>query len=515
MKNVPLLLALAASLTVLPSAHAASGKAGKGKASPPPAAVVETPPPPPPVDPLAWRATPPAAATTTWEAPLPVRFTLGNGVPVVLLSRPDLPLLTVRLLVGATREANPAGKAGLASLVANLLDEGTKTRSSLQIASEADSLGATLVTGTTDEYAYVSVNALSAGAAAALDLMADVVLHPKFDKNELDRVKGDLISELQRRRGEPRDNARTAFAASLFGANHPYGVADIGTETSLAGLQVKDLQTFYRQYWHAGNATLVVAGSVDEAGARALLEPRFGTWKAKAGFVRPSVPKVDSPPKVKLVFVEAPGAVQSVIRVGQVGIVRKDPDYAATLVMGNLLGGMFSSRINMNLREEHGWSYGAGGNFNAARELGVYAVGAGVQADKTAEAVAEIFKEIRKMQESEPSPEELALARDAAWGDLAGLFETNADTAQLYSGLPTFGLPDDAVRSYLDAAKRVTAAQVLSLAKGKLNADRMVVVVAGPAKLTVPGEGGAPQEIDIVARLNALGLGTVERFTAP
>lgn len=465
-------------------------------------------------DPLAWRSTPPGpGADTGWEVPTPVRFTLGNGIPVYLVQRPDLPLVSVQLRIAASRDVNPAGKAGLAHLVAAMLDEGTRTRPALQIAEDAESLGANLSVGTTDEASYVTLDALTDALEPSLDLLADVASNPAFQQADLDRVKNDVLTELARRASDPPQVARAAFARAAFGDAHPYGYLDIGTRESVRSITRKDVQDFYKSWWHAGNAALVVAGNVDQARAQALLEARFGKWKARKD-KRPVLPAVSNPPKVKLLFVEQPGSVQSVIAFGHLSIPRSSPDYAATKAMLALLGGMFSSRINMNLREEHGWSYGAYAGLADGTALGMFRGSTSVQADATAPAVAEILKEIREMRQATPSAAELQLAKDSLRGDIAGVFETNSGAAGFFATLPTFRLPDDAWRTYLQQVRALTPEQVQAAAASQLSPDNLVIVVAGPGKVTAPGEDGQPKEIDVAAALSALGLGEVQRISS-
>ncbi|MFZ5482259.1 MAG: M16 family metallopeptidase [Myxococcota bacterium] len=478
----------------------------KSKAKTPPPPPVEVTPPAPPPDPEAWRAQQPAPEPEkAWSPPAARSFTLSNGIPVYFVANEGLPLASVRLVVKVGREANPAGKAGLGALAANMLDEGTKTRTGAQIAAEAQALGAELSVGGGDELAWVALDALTGEPLAkSLDLMADVALAPKFDAKDFARVKAETLTGIQSARAEPRDVAARVFLAQLWGASHPYGVPSVGTEASVAGLKAGDVKKFYGAHWHAGNAAFVVAGAVDEATLKPLLEARFGGWKAgkatRAEVLAPSVPA-----KTRVVFVEQPGAVQSVLRVGTAGPKRTAPEFQPANVAGTIVGGMFWSRLNMNLREEHGWSYGAYGGFSESRDFGTFAVRTSVQADKTAPAVAEVLKELAAAAQTAPSDEILKRAKDGLTKSLAGNFETNAATAYSFLAIPGFGLPNDLWSGWLAELEKVDANAVAAQAKRSFDTNRMLVVVVGPRTIEAGG-----QKVDVVAELKALGHEFVE-----
>lgn len=487
-----LLLALA-----LPGTAAAAKKK--------PEVVAPLPPPPPVVDPEAWRATPPEPGKEgTWKAPVATTFTLSNGIPVYVVPNPGLPLVTVELLLGVGREANPAGKEGLASLTANLLDEGTTSRSSAKIAEDAASLGATLSVGGSTEAAWVHMDALTATLGPSLDLMADVTLHPAFAKDQVARVQAEVRTAIQAEQADPNAVARRVFAANLFGTGHPYGTPAIGTETSVASLTVGDVKKFYKTWWHAGNAALIVTGAVTQAEIQPALEARFGGWKAGKA-TRLSVIAPSAPLKTRVVYVEQPGAVQSVIRVGTVGLARTSPDYMAANLAGTALCGMFSSPVNMNLREEHGWSYGAYGGFSESRDHGTFAMGGSVQADKTAPAVVELLKELTEAVNTGPSEALLTMSRDYLRKSVPGNFETNAATAGSFVGAPLYGLGPDLWSRYVQDVGGVSTADVAAAAKRFFPTDRQLVVVVGPRTLEVPGADGATVKVDVVAELQALG----------
>ncbi|MDP2305824.1 MAG: pitrilysin family protein [Pseudomonadota bacterium] len=502
MKRLISLVLLAGVLS--PAALAA--KKPKKPVEPAPVAVVA-----PAPDPEAWRATaPPPGPEGAWAPPTAQTFTLKNGVPVYLVQNPGLPLVSVNVLMMVGREANPMGKGGLAALTANLLDEGTTTRTGSQLAAETAMLGANLSVGQGDEAGWVTVDALTGAALApTLDLLADVTLRPKFSDSEFKRVKAETLTAIQSQRAEPRDVVRRAFSAQLFGAAHPYGLPTIGSEASVGAISSADVKKFYGTWWHAKNAAIVVAGAVTQAEIQPLLEARFGAWKAGKA-TRANVPAPSALAKTRVVFVEQPGAVQSVIRLGTVGPNRTSPDFMAANTAGTLLAGMFSSRVNMNLREEKGWSYGAYGGFSETRDHGTFTVGSSVQADKTAPAVVELLKELGAAAGKAPAEAELKTAKDYLVKSLAGNFETNSATAMSFVAAPVYGLGADFWTKYPAQLNAVGVAQAEAMGKRYFDPGKQLVVVVGPRVIEVPVEGAAPTKIDIVAELKALGYEFVD-----
>lgn len=476
------------------------------------ACVRRNPPTPPPVptteaapDPEAWRATPPAPGPERpWQAPEASSFTLKNGVPVVLVDNPSLPLVSVTVVLDVGRDANPKGKAGLHALTANLLDEGTKSRTGAELAAALSALGAELSVAGGGDTSTVSLQALGGEALApSLDLLAEVLLKPRFEDADFKRVRQQTLDQLTADRADPRTVATRRFAGVLFGAAHPYATAPVGDEASVKALTLADVRAFYKQWWHAGNTRVVVAGDVRAEALRELLEARLGAW-AKGQSSRPALPQPPARERTELVFVEQPGAVQSVIVVGRVAMARTEPEFWPANLAGTLVGGMFSSRLNMNLREEKGWSYGAYGGFSEDRAQGVFSARASVQADKTAPAVVEMLKELEAARRP-PTDAELTLVRDNLSRSLPGLFETNARTAWAYTSALSVGLGVDAWRRYPEELRAPDAAAVGEAATRWLDTQKMVVVVVGPRTVQVQGESG-PITVDVAAELAALGF---------
>ena len=451
--------------------------------------------PPPQKTAADWRATAPKAGPTPrFTLPVPKRFTLPNGLTVMLLEQHRLPVLSANLVVLAGSDRNPAGKAGLASFTADMLDEGTLTRSSAKLAEDLAALGATLSSGSSTDNAAVSLYSLSRNADPAFALLADVVRNPAFDPAEIERVRRSRLTQLVQQRENPTAVAQRAFNRALYG-EHPYGFTELGTQASVQALGADDLRAFWKAAYQPGNAALVVAGDITEAQVRVLLARHLGSWAGSSERLAPPVPTQSEQSKV--IVIDKPGAPQSALRIGQVGVARASPDYVPLSVMNNVLGGMFSSRINLNLRERNGYAYGASSGFAFRRGPGPFVAASSVRTDATAPAVREIFSELRGIRESTVTADELQLSRDSLSRSLPGLFETTGSMAGSSAQLFVHGLPVDYYRSLPQAIQGVTAADVQRVARQYLQPERMVSVVVG-------------DRAKVEESLKALGVGPVE-----
>jgi zinc protease len=467
--------------------------AAPSKKSPP-----EPPPEPAPVvDPEAWRSSIPGPATeSTWQPPVPETFQLSNGIPVVLIERHELPLVSVRLMMRAGRETAP-DQPGLPTLTADLLDEGTRERDGARFAEAAGALGANLQSGQGGEYGWVLLDALAGEPLLpSLDLMVEMLREPSFA--EFDRVRQAEIDQLAAASAVPGWHAERIASSELFGKDHPYGVLPSGTAESLSSLKKGHVKKFYKSWWQPANFALVVAGDVSRADLQEALETRLGDWKAKPGKAAEVAPPTP-PASTRIVFRDHPGAVQSAIRVVSPGPSRTSDGYMPTLLAATIFGGMFSSPLNMNLREQHGWAYGAYAYLAEAKDYGRFTASAAVQADKTAPSVQEILRELEKSSGAPPSAEMLSLAQDNTRKSVAGEFETNASTTAAFSTLVRYGLPLDTWRNWSQIVTG-TGLDKVGQASSALDPKRQIVVVVGPR--TVQGEDG---QVDVVKELEALG----------
>ena len=386
------------------------------------------------------------------QLPAPTSSTLSNGLTLILNERKELPIVAANLVFKTGSDGNPLEKPGLANFVAAMLDEGTTTRNAPQIADEVAKLGASLNTASSMDATTVSGRSLAKNFAATVNLMADVVLQPSFPAEEIERQRASRLGQLVQQRDNPGQVAAQVTAAALFGDRHPYGFTEIGTEASVKALGRDDMVAFWKQNFVPGNAALVVAGDISMPELQALAEKAFGGWQRGT----PARPALGSPTttKAKIVVVDKPGSEQTQVRVATIGAPRSSPDFRPMQVMNMALGGLFSSRINMNLREAHGYTYGASSQFVFRRSAGPFQVASGVRTDVTAPAVTEIFKEIRGMAEKPMTEEELRSAKTSMINSLPGAFETTFDAVGNFSNVYLYDLGLDYYTKYRERGER-------------------------------------------------------------
>jgi predicted Zn-dependent peptidase len=392
----------------------------------------------------------------------------------------------VSLIVRAGSGDDPAGKFGAASLTAAMLDEGAGTRTALEIADEAEFLAADLGASSSFDASAVRLNVPSARLADALPLMADVALRPTFPEKELDRLRQERITSLLQARDDPASVAPMAFARVVFGEAHRYGTAAMGTESTLKAFTTADLRAFHAAMYRPSNATLIAVGDFRAAAVMPLLEKSFGSWKSGSPSSHAAVPGAAQLAERQITIVDVPKAQQSQIRIGWVGVARSTPDYFTLQVLNTILGGSFTSRLNQNLREEHQYSYGASSRFEMRLSPGAFLAGAGVQTDKTSEALREFFKELGAIG-TPVGAEELTKAKNYLALGFPGGFETIADLSAHLEELVVYGLPDDYFDRYVSRIQAVTSAEVARAAATYIQPQRFAVVVVGDRATIEPG----------------------------
>lgn len=425
-----------------------------------------------------WRRTPPRPGPEPpMRLPAAASFRLPNGLTVFWIERRSLPVVSANLIVLGGSECNPPGLPGLASFAAEMLDEGTLGRSPLEIAADRDRIGATLYTGSSMDMAYTALGVLAKNLEPAFELASDILLRPAFAGAEIERVRHDRLTHIQQQTDSPGILATKVFHGAVYGSRHPYGHLEIGTEASNRAVAAGDIAGFYRARYTPSSAALVVSGAVAPEELRALAERYFGGWDGAAGAGADVGPAPQASPRV--LVVDRPGASQTVLRVGHAGPRRAHPDQIAIDVMNTILGGLFSSRINRNLRERNGYTYGASSAFVFRRGPGPFIVGTSVDARATAPAVAEIFREIDGMRQGPVTPGELSMAQDAIARSLPGLFETTAIAASSIGQIFLYGLDPDHYRNLPERIRAVTAEDVQRAARRHLDPEKAVVVAVG------------------------------------
>jgi predicted Zn-dependent peptidase len=417
------------------------------------------------------------------------RARLSNGLSVRLVEMHEVPVVRLALVFANGAVADPAGKPGVASLTAAMLDEGAGTRSALEIADEAAYLGASLTAASSYDFSSVTLGVPVARLDPALSLMADVALRPTFPSADLERVRTEILTSMLQAKDNPAVVASLAFPRLLFGASHRYGTSEAGTPESVKAITADDLRAFHAAQYRPDAAELLVVGDVTLAGITAQLERAFGAWKASGPApARAAVPAAAQPASRRVVLIDKPGAAQSQIRIGSIGVPRATADYFPLTVMNTILGGSFTSRLNTNLRETHGYAYGASSQFVMRRQAGPFVAAAGVQTDKTAEAVREFFNEFEAIGKPIPADEFSKAQRNVALG-FPGDFETTRDLLARLQTQVVLDLPEDVYSTYVPKVMALSTAEASQAASKYVQPARFLVVVVGDrAKVEAPLE---------------------------
>lgn len=421
------------------------------------------------------------------QAPVPEVRTLQNGLAVWVVSKRDLPLVQAALVVKAGSANDPKGAEGTAGLLVDVMKLGTRTRTAAAIADEIETLGSNLNVGVDDDATTFEVGALTDNLPAALAVMADVVQHPALAERDVTRARTARLAELVAVGGEARALARQVFRRTVFGT-HPYGHTSRGFTEQVKKLQRNQLAAYHQAHFRPANAALVVVGDVDTESAVALAERMFGGWRGQGGTDAPPPPAAAHAGGV--VLIDRPGATQSQVAVGGVGVERSSKDYYALSLGNAILGGMFNSRINMNLREEKGWTYGARSSFVFLRSKGSFSVDAGIRTDVTAPAVHEIFGEIERIRAEPVTAEELQAAKNRAILSLPGALEDVDAIGGMVLAMVVHGLPPTYLRELPDKLEAVTVEDVQRVIRNVLDPAQMDVVVVGDAAQVEEGLRG-------------------------
>jgi len=422
-----------------------------------------------------------------FKLPQVQRRKLSNGLEVLIVEQHELPVVNMNMVLRTGAAADPADRAGLSNLTAALIDEGTKTRSALDISNQLAAIGARLRTESDFDSSGLSLLTLTKHLDKALELYSDVVTNPSFPDSELELQRKTRLGTLMQRRDDANAIAGVVYASLLYGRNHPYGHPAFGDEQSVKAITNDDVRRFYETYYRPNNAALIVAGDVTPATLIPKLEKAFGNWK------RADVPAIEigEPPardKATLYIVDKPGAAQSVLMIGQIGQPRSTPDYFPLLVMNTMLGGQFTSRVNMNLREDKGYTYGARTSFDYRRGAGPFMATAGVQTAVTKESVFEFLKELRGVRGERPvTAQELEFSKQAIIRGFPRTFETPEQLTNRLTDVVLYGLPDDYFNNYIARVRAVTVTDINRVANRYLDPSRMAILVVGDRKVVEPG----------------------------
>ncbi len=430
--------------------------------------------------------------------------TLANGLELQVVEMHKVPVVDLEVVLDAGAVRDPADLPGLATFTATMLQQGAGRRGALEIADEVALLGAQLGTGASLDVATVSLHVPKRRLEPALDLLADVLLRPTFPDSEVTRQRELRRAQIVQQADNPAAIASIAFPAIVYGRRHPYGRPLNGTEASTDALTRDRVAAFYRTYYRPNVARVLVVGDVTLAEVRKLVAERLGAWEgggggegAEGGNVTTEPHAAPPPPSARAVYlIDKPGAAQSVIRIGHVGIARSSADYFALQVLNTILGGAFTSRLNQNLRETHGYTYGAFSQFAAGRMAGPFVASASVVTAKTDSSLLEFLKELRRIRDEAVPEDELAKAKAYITLGLPGDFETTAGAASRFRELLVYGLPRDYFEHYAERINAVTAADVQRVARQYIDPEHFDIVVVG-------------DKAQIEAGIRALGEGSV------
>jgi zinc protease len=438
----------------------------------------------------------PAATQPSYTAPVPVELKLKNGARLLVVESRAVPLVSIDVLIAIGADGEPAGKAGLASFTVEMLREGTKKHPSQKLAEELDDLAARLTSSAGQETSRVRLNCLKETLPKALDLLADVLVGPAFEPADLERVRGLLLTDLVQKKASPASLAADEVARLAWGEKHPWGQPDGGTPESVQALTREDLVRFHEAWYRPGNAIVSVAGDVSPAEIQRLLETRLAGWKGKAA----PRPKLPAPPDLgtrAVTLVDKAGGSQSQVWVFGRGVAANHPDRVALRIANAIIGGSFGSRLNQNLREAKGYSYGVRMGLSSLREHGLWTASGSIKANVTAEALTEYEKELSTFATGELRPGELERAKEQAIRALPSALETVDAMAASMATLAFHGLPLDEFKRLPEKVAAVDAAEVARVVKAWLHPEKMPVVIVGPAAQSAE-------------KLKALGLGAVE-----
>ncbi len=428
---------------------------------------------------------PGAGTPSTYRFPHFSTRILANGLRLIVAQVPAYPVVTTLAVIEAGATRDPRDYEGLAQLTTRALAEGTRDMNALELTSRLEMLGTTLDTGADWDSAIVQITALSSRIDDAVAVLSEVLRYPAFPESELERMRGERLADLAQLRAEPRGLSDVFFSRLLYKAESRFARLAGGDEQSIMRLTREHVQAYHTEFYRPDAAALMMVGDIDVEHAVALASTHFGDWIGKA-------PPVTEPmdtqrfPESRVHLVHKPDAPQSEVRVGHVAIPRLHEDYFPVVVMNAILGGLFSSRLNLNLREVHAYTYGAHSAFDWRRAASPFEISTAVETAVTADALREIALEFARIREAPVSEAELSLATSYLVGVFPIRFETTAEVAGGLANVEIFRLPTNYFDTYRERVKAVTAQDVLRVAQTHLDPSRLQVIVVGDATAIRP-----------------------------
>jgi zinc protease len=420
----------------------------------------------------------------TIDLPRATRFSLASGLEVVALRRDVAPIVSAAFMFRSGAAFDPPGRTGLASMAAEMLDEGAGPRDALTIAADLERLGADLWLGSGRDGSQLSVQAPRETFAAAMAIAADILTRPRLEDSDWQRVHNDRRTAVVQRRDQPESVVNVVSDLTLFGA-HPYGQPVDGLERTVDAITLDDVRAFHAAYYRPSNASLVVAGDIDPASLQAQLEALLTAWQP--GPVTPPPQPPPWPNRPRLVICDRPGAPQSIVRIVAPGTDRFSPDRPGLSMLNAILGGSFTSRLNFNLREKHGFTYGAASSFSFLRQAGSFAARAAVFVESTAPAVREMLSELSGLRERPITADEHAKAHATLLMRVAEGLSSTGGMATTFGELGLYGLPLDEPMRFVAALRRTTADDLRALGERYVDPDAGCIVIVGDRAAIEPG----------------------------
>jgi predicted Zn-dependent peptidase len=413
------------------------------------------------------------------------RTRLDSGLQVIACHLPGRQVGSARLIMEGGIAREPAELAGVATLAARSMTEGTESLDAAAFADAAERLGADISVDAGWDSLQGSVVVPVSRLEPALGLLADAVLHPTFLAEEVTRLRAERLNDIKQEYADPNQRAQITFLPTIYTPDSPYGRPSGGSAATVGRLDRDATEAHYRRYAGPQDATLVVAGDLGGVDVPAIAARLFGTWQGAAP--APGTPPVaEALESTSVTLVARPGAVQSSIVVGHVGVARLVPDFLPITLMVSILGGLFTSRLNLKLREEKGYTYGARAYFDFRRQAGPFGAGTAVATGVTVEAIDDVLTEIRRLHDEGVTPDELALAQDYLVGIFPLAFETPEAISQAIARMVVYGLPEDYFQTYRPAMQAVTVEEANRAAADHLRPDRIAIVTVGDPALEAP-----------------------------
>ena len=417
---------------------------------------------------------PPALHVPTWT-----RSTLANGAPLIVSEKHDLPLVSFRItFMGGASQFVPASRHGLSGFIGAMMNEGTATRDGEALSNALQLLGTSVNFGIGDESGSAGFQSTSAKFAQTLDIMADMLLHPTFPAEALERLRAQRLIGLSQTKARTAGIAGRVFPRLLYGADHPYG--RFVTEDTLKAITRDDVVALHKAYFQPGRALVTVVGDVNTTEVKATIDRALAAWTKAGELPVFSYPPVPAPRATAIYLVDKPGAAQSTFSLGNPGPPRSTPDFYAIQVMNTLLGGMFQSRLNANIREDKGYSYGVGSGFAFGKGPGAFETGGEIVSAKSDAALVEFMKELKGIAGARPvTDDELATAKDSLVQRLPGQFAAVGGVNGAITSLWMQGLPDTYYQEYGTKIAAVTRDDVIRVARQYIDLDHLVIVIVG------------------------------------